>query len=322
MKKITVLTGLILATWAGAKVCEQAYHLQEAFQYILTGNSPATLKTVGAGYKLDKGMNAATLLHDSTEYKMITDWNGSCEWAKSEVDFAYRKKGTHNFTVQNSMDYSVKIDDRTFSFKKPGWDDYWFGIASKVSGDTIALYDAVGKFKNKPQLNLWYGNATMKRTLYSSTGASKGSFTHFYPELTSHPDSAALDSILLATWSSFTNSDTQKVEFTVQLIKLTYDSVPTPSTGVRAHNKAKTGLNGFQASQTGNLVLIQPGDKKAATGEPLSLYGMMGNKIAALHPTGYVYQWNGKTSEGADAPTGVYFVQSGSRILGKFFYSR
>jgi len=90
---------------------------------------------------------------------------------------------------------------------------------------------------------------------------------------------------------------------------------------VRAPRAARAAA-GFQASQVGNLVLIQSGAPASGLSEPLGLYNMMGHKMAALHPTGYVYQWNGKTSAGAEAPTGVYFVQSGSRILGKFFYSR
>jgi hypothetical protein len=260
-------------------------------------------------------------LHDSTEYRMITDWDGqgTCDtWVKKEVTFAKRIKAKPTFAYEKTSEYSVKINDGEFKFKAPGWDEYWFGFASSVSGETISLYDAVGKFKGKPMLVMWYGNATMKRTIYSTTGASKGSFTHFYPELTSHPDSSALTAVLLNTWKAYAPSDTQKIEFTVQLIKIMYDSLPSPQSGIRA---AAAKATGFQVSQTGNLVLIQPGANNAS-GEPLSLYGMMGNKIASLHPTGYIYQWNGKTASGADAPTGVYFVQSGSRILGKFFYSR
>ena len=327
MKKLTVLTGLLLAAWAGAKVCDHGYHLQEAFQTILTGNSLANLKAQPTISKLNKSMSGAVLLHDSTEYKMITDWaagDGTCDtWVKKEVTFAYRKRGTPSIAPQISNDFSVKFNDTTFGFKTPGWDQYWFGFASTVNGNTITLYDAVGKFKANSQFNLWYGNATMKRTLYSPAGANKGSFTHFYPEQTSHPDSAALPALLLDSWKTYVNSDTQKVEFTVQLIKLTYDSLETPiATGLRAQ-KAKA--SGFQANQTGNLMLIQPGrlgEKQAAAGEALSLFGMMGNKIAILHPTGYAYQWNGRTAAGAEAPTGVYFVQAGNRILGKFFYTR
>jgi hypothetical protein len=323
MNKPIVLSGLVLAAltaFAGAKVCDQNYHLQEAWQFTLTGNASGSM-TAGAGLKLNKSMGNATLLHDSTEYRMITDWNanGTCDtWVKREVTFAHRAKAAKVFTSQASNDYSVKINDGEFKFKAPAWDEYWFGFASSVVGEQVNLYDAVGKFKGKPGLSLWYGNATMKRTLYSSTGASKGSFTHFYPEQTSHPDSAALTKVLLDTWKTYVNSDTQKVEFTVQLIKIAYDSFPTPTTRVAA-SKAKA--NGFQAVRAGELMLIKAGDK-AVGGEAVSLYGMMGNKIATLHPTGYYYQWNGKTAQGAAAPPGVYFVQAGNRILGKFFYSR
>jgi hypothetical protein len=322
MKKLTVLTGLILSAWAGAKVCEQAYHLQDAYQYTLTGNSLAGLAPAGSSLKLTKSMANATLLHDSTEYRMITDWDGvgTCAtWVKKEVAFAYRKRAEKTWSEQKTNEYSIKINDGEFTWKKPGWDEYWFGFASSVRGDTIALYDAVGKFKKDTRLSMWYGNATMKRSMFSATGASKGTATHFYPELTSHPDSASLTKVLLDTWKAYIHSDTQHVDFTVQLIKITYDSLPSPASRILA-SKAKA--SGFQATQNGNMVLIQPGDKKAATGEALSLYGMMGNKVATLHPTGYVYQWNGKTSAGADASTGVYFVQSGNRILGKFFYTR
>ncbi len=320
MNKIIVLTGLCVATWAGAKVCEQSYHMQEGTQYILTGNAQGTMHAA-AGTKVDKPMGAVTLLHDTTEYKMITDWNGSgtCDtWVKKEVTFATRKKAAKAFTSAPTSDYFLKINDGEFMFKKPGWNEYWFGFASKVNGDTVALYDAIGKFKDKPMLVMWYGNATMKRTLYSTTGASKGSFTHFYPELTSHPDSAALVKVLLDTWKDYGNSDTQKVDFTVQLVKLMYDSLPTPISGIKS---AKASQSGFQASQNGGMVLIKAGANVSGS-EPLSLYGMMGNKVASLHQTGYLYQWNGKTAVGADAPTGVYFVQSGNRVLGKFFYSR
>lgn len=321
MKKITVLTGLILATWAGATVCNQDYHLQEAYQYILTGNTSAAM-TAGAALKLNKDMGGATLLHDTTEYRLITDWDGkgTCDaWAKREVTFNYRAKAGKTMGTQKSMDYFLKLNSGAFQFKTPGWDEYWFGLASKVAGDTVQLWDAVGKFKSESKLKIWYGNATMKRTVRDSLGSAKESFTHFYPEITSHPDSAALVKILLDTWKQYVTGPRLTVDFKVQLIKITYDSLPTPSTRVAASRHAKA--NGFQASQTGGAVLIKAG-ANAVAGEPLSLYGMMGNKVTTLHPTGYYYQWNGKTAQGAEAPPGVYFVQAGNRILGKFFFSR
>ncbi|HKP97752.1 MAG TPA: hypothetical protein VJ385_18580 [Fibrobacteria bacterium] len=321
MKKLTILTSLFLAAWAGAKICDQGYHLQEAYQIILKGNSSSSLQPQGASVKLGKAMGNATVLHDETEYRIITDWakGTNCDiWEKRDVNFAYRKKGETQFSTRTDG-YFVKLDSVPFTHKTPGWDDYWFGFASTVSGTTVNLYDAVGKNVEKPTLHTWYGNAVLKQTLRSAEGADSGSRTYYYSELTSHPDSAVLSKLLANGFKPTIQSEPKDLLYTVQLIRITYDSVETPATRTIA---AKQKSSGFQASQTGSLVLIQLGEKAAHVSEPLSLYGMMGNKVATLHPTGYLYQWNGKTSAGAEAPIGVYFVQSGNRILGKFFYTR
>jgi hypothetical protein len=111
--------------------------------------------------------------------------------------------------------------------------------------------------------------------------------------------------------------DNHKGFFSIQFLKVVYSNQKVTSLVAPKRTLAK-----FQTSQTGNLVIIQPAQTKTSNGEPLTLFGMMGNKIATLHATGYAYQWNGKTAMGADAPGGVYFVQAGNRTLGKFFYSR
>lgn len=320
MNKITILSGLLLAIMADGKICDQAYHLQDVHEYTLTGNSSATM-TAGAAVKLDNRMGNATLLHDSTEYRMITDWNaqGTCDtWVKREVTFATREKAAKTWSLIPTMDYWLKFNDGAYTFKTPGWTEYWFGLASSVNGTSVEIWDAVGKNQNQSKLTLWYGNATMKLTTRTKNGALVSTSTGFFPEVTSHPDSAALAKVLVDAWKNITPADTQTLDFTVQLIKITYDSLPTP---VNLAAKGKRTVSGFQAGQTGNLVLIKAGDKIVGT-EPIHLYGMMGHKVATLHPTGYVYQWNGKTASGAEAPPGVYFVQSGSRILGKFFYTR
>ena len=322
---ISLFTGLILAAWAGAKVCDQSYHLQTATQVMLEGESPTSLKQKGEALKLSKSMGNATILHDSTEYKLLTDFDasggaGACDaWVSRKVSYAIRKKAEKSFNA-SQLDYFLKINDTEFTFKKPGWDDYWFGIATEVHGDTVNLYDGIGKKKSGAEIFIWYGNAILKRTIKSSTGASKGTLTHFYSEVTSYPDSAALTTVLLDGWKTYVKNDTQDVVFSVQLIKLTYDSMETPV--VRLHDRKSQTTSGFQASQVGQMVLIQSGIRSTDVAQPLSLYGMMGNKVATLHPTGYVYQWNGKTAFGTDAPTGVYFIQVGERTLGKFFYSR
>jgi hypothetical protein len=304
-----------------AKVCDQAYHIQEATQYILTGPSASAL-TSGAPARLDKAMGSATILSDSTVYRIITDWDakGSCDgWVKREVSYAVREKSAPRFVAVSSSDRYVRFFDGAYEYKKPGWDDYWFGIADEMHGDTALLSEEVGKFKDDSQPTLWYGAATIKITTRTKNGALVGTQTGFLRESASHPDSAALAADLLASWKDMKLADTQTVDFTLQMIRVRYDSLPSPQSGVSSR---KAERSGFLAKQTGNLVLIQTGEKVSAM-EPLGLFNMLGTRIATIHPTGFVYQWNGKTAAGADAPTGVYFVQAGNRVLGKFFfYSR
>jgi hypothetical protein len=121
---------------------------------------------------------------------------------------------------------------------------------------------------------------------------------------------------LLASWKDERNNDTQTVSFKAQLLKVIYDTVPAIA-GVRA---ARPKANTFLASQSAGQVLIRIADGKAGDFEALGIYNMLGHRVATLHPTGYMYLWNGRTEAGAQASTGVYFVQSGSRILGKFLY--
>ncbi len=323
---ISLSVGLLLAAWAGAEVCNEIYHMQTATQYILQGDSPTTLARMGAAVSLDKTMAGVTFISDSTEYKMITDFDatGTCSaWVPKSVDFALRKKAEKKFSPVKEQ-FSIKFTDTAFTYKTPGWDEYWFGFASSVDstaeGLNVHLYDEIGKKKGVIPLYLWYGNAILTRTLKTTNGATKPPLTHFYSELTSHPDSAALAQVLVNTWKQYVKSDTQDVAFKVQLIKITYDSLATPI-GILRERKAPL-ASGFHANQMGQMVLIQLGSKQPDLSESVSLYGMMGNKITTLHPTGYAYQWNGKTSYGADASTGVYFVQAGNRVLGKFFYNR
>lgn len=320
MQKNIILLGLAFCGFAAAKVCDQTYHFQEATQYILTGPSLGQL-VPGSATRLNKSMGEATLLHDSTAYKILTDWDGkgSCDgWVKREVTYAVRGKGAKSFASQTFPDYYVRFFDGEYTYKKPGWNEYWFGIADMMKGDTAFLADQAGKFKADANLTLWYGTASMKLTTRTKNGALVNTQTGFLMEAGDHPDSATLAADLIASWKDVKLADTQTVDYTVQLIKVRYDSIPSPSRLVAGKPRANPG---FSARQTGNLVLIQTGAKGAGS-EPLGLYNMLGYRIATLHPTGSQYQWNGKTAVGADAPTGVYFIQNGNRVLGKFFYAR
>jgi hypothetical protein len=317
MRKIALLLSTFLSGLAMAKICDQSYHLQDAYQYIFTGASKTGLTSSGPT-KLDKQMQAAASISDSTAYMIITDWDakGSCDaWVKREVTFATSDHGKA-FQTSTANDY-VRFFDGTYTYQTPGWNEYWFGIAAEMHGDTAVLSEEVGKFKNQSLPNLWYGAATIKITTRTKNGALVKTQSGYVRTAASHPDSATLATDLLSRWDDITLSDTQTVDYSLQLIRIRYDSVPSPIAIAKPKNVAG---GRFQAREIGNLVLIQTGEKAAESG-PLALYNMLGNKVATLHPTGYLYQWNGKTAVGADAPAGVYFVQAGNRVLGKFFYS-
>ncbi len=321
---LTMILALVLVTAAAASVCEQNYHLQTATQFILEGESATTMARKGEAVKVDKSMSNLNVLSPSTEYMLMTDFEakGTCSaYVNRKVNYAISKKGQKNF-LPSQLDFFLKINDGQFPFKNPGWDEYWFGIAN-VKGDTVTIYDAVGKKHAEPLMYIWYGNATLALTYktVSPSGAIKIDSTAngAYPELLSYPDSAALVGVLLNGWKKYVKSPTLDVLLTVQLIKITFDSVPSPVSNFKIANPKPE--SGFQSLQMGKLVLIHPGLNKAGLSEPLNIYTMMGNKIATVHPTGYAYQWNGKATSGSEAPTGVYFVQIGNRTLGKFFYS-
>src|SRR3954466_9935165 len=86
MKKTLILTGLVFVAWAGAKVCDQTYHMQSAKQVLLEGDVFDNLKPkAGSGLALTKAMDNALLIHDSTQYKVVTDFDasGTCsDWTK------------------------------------------------------------------------------------------------------------------------------------------------------------------------------------------------------------------------------------------------
>ena len=122
----------------------------------------------------------------------------------------------------------MKLHSTPFPFATGINFEYWFGFASSVTGNTATLFEAIGKVKTpadaKP--HVWYGAATMVRTVFEKgaggTVTQKGTRTHYYNSLASHPDSAVLQDTLLNSWKSYVKNDTQEIVFKVQLIKLFY----------------------------------------------------------------------------------------------------
>lgn len=312
--------GLLFAVAVRAAVCDNTYYMQNGVLTTLTGPTPASLQSTGR-ITVNKSMQGVEIIHPSTEYEVVTrfEGNGACnDWKKTNIEVATRRTGSNAFSPVTTDDNYIRLLVGKYSLDTTVNFEYWFGIADSV-GTSARLVEAIGKLQGATQPHVWYGTATMTQAFKDRvTGVSKGSSTHYYRTLASHPDSAELQETLLASWKDEVANDTQTITFKVQIMKVVYDSLQP--TGVRGAAKPKA--SEFQASRSGNLMLIRPGEGKLSTEEALGLYNMMGHRIATLHPTGYLYQWNGRTAAGADAPTGVYFVQSGSRILGKFFYSR
>jgi hypothetical protein len=313
--------GLLLAVAARAAVCDNTYHMQSGVLTTLAGPTASSLQSTGR-ITVDKTMQGVEIIHPSTEYEVVTrfEGNSACnDWKKTNIDVATRRTGSNAFTSVTTGDNYIRLLVGKYSLDTSVNFEYWFGIADSV-GTSARLVEAIGKLQGAARPHVWYGTAIMTQTIKDRvTGVSKGTSTNYYRTLASHPDSATLQETLLASWKDEVANDTQTIAFKVQIMKVVYDSAPPP-VGVRGAAKPKT--SEFQASRSGNLMLIRPGEGKVSPEEALGLYNMMGHRIATLHPTGYLYQWNGRTAAGADAPTGVYFVQSGSRILGKFFYSR
>lgn len=312
---------LVLGLSAGAyaALCDKTFHFQQATYHVLTGPT-ATSLTTQSSQGVGKSMGGVEVIHPETEYDVVTRFEGAgaCStWKQTTIDMASRRKGSNTFTATSSNTNFVKLHATPYPFATVDF-EYWFGFASSIRGDTARIFEAIGKLKTgATQPHVWYGTATLTRNVKDANlGTPIGTRTHYFLTLTSHPDSAQLLASLLANWADIRSNDTQTVAFKAQMLKVTYDTVP-PAARARA---AKPKADGFLASQSAGQVLIRPAAGNSAPSEALGIYNMMGHRVATLHPTGYMYVWNGRTAAGAQAPTGVYFVQSGSRILGKFLY--
>lgn len=317
-----VIAGLLATSWASALVCDNTFYFQSAYQVILAGKTADALVTQSSG-PVPITMNGVEPLHADAEYDVMTRFKGAgaCnDYKQTEIEYASRAKGQNSFQTKTTTSTHIKLNSFPYPFTQGFETDYWFSFASGFRGDTALVFEAVTKPKSSTRLHQWYGNAIVTRKVHvPDVGTPVGTRYQSWPTLNFDADSAALVASLLRLWTGIKDNDSQVVDFKVQLIRVTYDSVQPPASLPRKVSKSK--VSGFTANQTGRMVLIHPGEGQA-TSEALGLYNMMGHKIATLHPTGYLYQWNGRTDVGAEASTGVYFVQRGSRILGKFFYSR
>lgn len=309
---LALLVGLIPSLTLAA-LCDDVFNLQSVSQTLFVGNDPANLGKTSK--TVLPNLSNLDIISPTLHYKIITRFEGSCAKAPKPVVVRQKAAGKTEFTDSTDAGYQVQMFDSTSRLESYKY-DFWFGFYQPAE-DLIAY---LGRVDSKSEA--FINHYAMVAFVDSSRNPSSGlwSVSSGYVGPSGPADSATLHNRLLEATQrkNIAQGADRKIKFTVQMVEVRYENKPAPVSLAAPKRKA----SGFQATRTGNLVLIQPGGNAARAGEPLSLYGMMGNKIAVLHPTGYVYQWNGRTSAGAEAPTGVYFVQSGSRILGKFFYTR
>jgi hypothetical protein len=316
MPILAALAAFAASAPCAADPCDQKYLFDSAYQVILSGPTADSLKPESTT-ALDETMSDAVLLHADTEYRIITGFDaGTCgDWEKASLMEALRKK---NDTAMAA----VKDTSRFIKFNRGPFPDdstplvYWFGFADSLPDTgTVKVVDVIGQSDSGGPVHIWYGTAVMviKRKL----GGNEVPLTFRYPKLNSHPDSAALQALLVDPWKKEANNDTQKVSIKVQLIRVTYDTVHAANA-----RRAPRLHAGFAVSRSGEGVLIRAGEGWDARSGAPSLVNLAGAAPAALRPEGAAWRWDGRTANGAKAPAGIYFLRSGVRILGRFFFSR
>lgn len=312
------ISGLFLAATLSApaillaELCDETFNLQSIEQTIWEGDDPKALQRVSSK-TIPGNVSEVQVLNNLMLYSIITKFEGSC--AKAQRPITLKVKPGNSGSFKDSVDNSFKVQmfDSTTVVNSHKY-DYWFGFFKPDSALRIYL----GRTNSKgPGFVGWYVGIYYRDST-KNNGVWPLGVGHYYP-LTGPDDSVTIEQEFLAKdiRTLPASGASYGVRYWIQFLKVSYEN--KPSTGIRPSRHAP--LSRFKSSQTGNLVLIQPGDE-SVEGQPLALYGMLGTKIATLHPTGFFYQWNGKTAAGADAPSGVYFIQAGNRVLGKFFYSR
>ncbi|MDQ2999747.1 MAG: hypothetical protein M3Y08_00590 [Fibrobacterota bacterium] len=297
-----------------AVLCDDTYTLQSVSQTLMVGNNPDNLTKSTKSVLPD--LSNLDIISATLNYKIITRFEGSCTKAPKPVVFRQKPSGKMEFTDITDNGYQIQMYDSKIPVDSYKY-DYWFGFY--FPAESLIAYLGRTNSKSDAFVN-HYAMVSYIDSTFDPIGGQLKTDSSGFVGPSGPADSASLHNRLLEATGrkNIVQNGNRKIKFTVQMLEVRYENKPAPIS-ISASKKA---VPRFQASQTGNLVLIRLGEKKSVGSTSLDLYGMMGQKIATLHPTGNSYQWNGKTSFGADAPTGVYFVQSSGKILGKFFFTR
>ncbi len=298
-----------------AALCDDTYNLQSITQTTFEGSDPGAL-TLTESKSVQASLSDLTVLDNTMEYGIITRFEGACTRTSKPVTMKLKPRDASAFTETVDNGYSIQMFDSSTLVGSKKF-EYWFGFFKPA--DTLRYYLGRTSSQGNAFVN-WYVGILYIDSTKDAGGIWGRTYRHFF-DLTGPDDSISLERQYLDKYLRTlpASGPAYGVRYRVQFLKVNYENKPAP---IRIAAPMRSTLpSGFLANQVGDLVLIQPGDK-SLNGQALSLYGMLGNRITTLHPTGFLYQWNGKTAVGADAPAGVYFVQAGNRVLGKFFYSR
>jgi len=296
-----------------AAMCDDTYNLQSVTVTQFEGADAKALPRTGT-QAVSPGLADLNVLDTLMRYSVVTRFEGSCTKEAKPVTLKVKPSGAKAFTDSVDDGYQVQMFDSSTRVDELKY-DYWFGFFKPAQ--TLSLFFGRNNAQG-PAFVGWYVGISYTDTIKDTTGLWKPQPPKFY-HLSGPDDSIALEKqVLDATIRKLPpNGDNYRARYRVQFLKVSYENKPAPISVIPPRHSLSSS---FLARQTGNLVLIQTGEKMAES-EPLSIYNMLGSRVASVHPIGSFYQWNGKTGVGSDAPAGVYFVQAGNRVLGKFFYS-
>lgn len=294
------------------QLCSDPFSVKTATQTLLSGSDPKNL-TVHRTKQLNANLSDVDVLIPDMSYKMLIGFQGSCTKKANPMTFVEKPKAG-NFARKTETKWLVQMYDSSTQLSGMKF-EYWFGFFDPP--DTTRVVGFVGRKKGEDVFKGTYISATLLDSVRDPTsGLWKAQGTPYYNQ--SGPlDSASAHAYIMTApeIAAAVPNANHHYYLTLQFITLGYTNQ-----ALAIRDRARFQRSGLQVSHVGDMTLIRPGEAIKA-GEPLYLYNMLGGQVATLHPTGYLYQWNGKHASGADAPAGVYFVQGGGRILGRFLHS-
>lgn len=260
-----IAIAILLPAAAMGQLCEKRFFMQSATQVIRTGSS-AVADMAQTTATLGPSLSGLEILHGSTEYKIITGFQGSCEADTEEVVYRVQQPGAHSLEREVSTDLYVKLySNSEISLTGSGF-DVWFALSNEPTIPPIA--NAIGRQGEGNPFYLWYGTAYwVDSTKEASTGLWSTPTQHYFPTLIAHYDSAYVDSALRAPWNQITFSESHGGRIRLQMLKVLYDTIPTVyrTLALSAEPSVDTVTAGDSVRLTATVTLDSAGE---LTGKP------------------------------------------------------